>query len=91
MINNIAQNGLNATGDVNFTTVISIVVGFICSVGFAYVFAIWFNFGLAGIWLAFAVDELTRATIYVIRWCRGRWRKSFMHELESLKKAEEFI
>ena len=90
-MNNIGQNGLNATGDVNFTTIISITVGFTCSVGLAYVFAILFKLGLAGIWIAFAVDELVRATIYFIRWCRGKWKKSFMHELEQLKNTEETV
>ncbi len=85
-LNHVGQNGLNATGDVNFTTVVSIVSGFVCSVGLAYVFAIWFNLGLAGMWLAFIVDEFVRATLYLVRWCRGKWKKSFMHELEELDK-----
>lgn len=88
-MNHLGQNGLNATGDVNFTTIISITVGFVCSVGLAYVFGIWCGLGLIGIWLAFAVDELSRGSIYLIRWCRGRWKVSFRQELEKLKKTEQ--
>ena len=76
-MNHVGQNGLNATGDVNFTTVTSIISGFICCVGLAYVFAIWLNLGLIGIWVSYAIDELFRGTIYYVRWCRGRWKKSF--------------
>lgn len=88
-MNHVGQNGLNATGDVNFTTIISIVVGFATSVGLAYVFAIWCKLGLVGMWIAYACDELIRGTIYAIRWSRGKWKKSFMHELEELEKVEQ--
>jgi len=88
-MNHIGQNGLNATGDVNFTTIISITVGFATSVGLAYVFAIWCKLGLVGMWIAYACDELIRGTIYAIRWAKGRWKKSFMHELEELEKVEQ--
>jgi Na+-driven multidrug efflux pump len=76
-MNHVGQNGLNATGDVRFTTVISILSCWICSVGFAYLFGIVFNFGLYGIWLAFAIDELFRGTLYYLRWKKQGWRKAF--------------
>ena len=59
------------------------------SVGLAYVFAIWCKLGLVGMWIAYAFDELIRGTIYAIRWAKGRWKKSFMHELEELEKVEQ--
>jgi Na+-driven multidrug efflux pump len=76
-MNHVGQNGLNATGDVNFTTITSIISGFICCVGLSYVFAIWLNLGLIGMWIAYACDELFRGTIYYVRWCRGRWKAKF--------------
>ena len=75
-MNHIGQNGLNATGDVNFTTGVSIVAAFVV-VGIAYVLGIWLNMGIIGMWLAFAIDELTRGTIYLIRWNKGGWRKGY--------------
>ena len=88
-INHVGQNGLNATGDVTYTSVVSIVAGFVCSVGLAYVLGIFFNLGLLGIWIAYAADEIVRATIYLVRWCRGGWRKSFKKELKHLEKTEQ--
>lgn len=76
-MNHVGQNGLNATGDVRFTTVISILSCWICSVGFAYILGITFNLGLYGIWLAFAIDELFRGTLYYLRWKKQGWRKAF--------------
>jgi Na+-driven multidrug efflux pump len=76
-MNHIGQFALNATGDVNFTTVISIVSCWACSVGLAFVFVSIFHWGLPGIWIAFAIDEFFRGTLYLIRWKRGTWRKSY--------------
>ncbi len=81
-MNHVGQQGLNATKDVKFTTAISILVGFTCSVGFAYLFGIVLNMGLSGIWTAFAMDEIIRAVIYYFRWCKGRWKKRFKKEEE---------
>lgn len=88
-LNHVGQSDLNATGDVMFTTIISIAVGLVTSVGLAYIFVFVFNLGLIGIWIAYASDEIVRATIYLVRWCRGGWRKSFKKELKHLEKAEQ--
>ena len=88
-LNHVGQSDLNATGDVMFTTIISIAVGLVTSVGLAYILAIIFDLGLLGIWIAYAADEIVRATIYLVRWCRGGWRKSFQKELKHLEKAEQ--
>lgn len=75
-MNHIGQNGLNATGDVNFTTGVSIIAAFVV-VGIAYVLGIWLEMGIIGMWIAFAIDEITRGTIYLIRWNKGGWRKGY--------------
>lgn len=79
-MNHVGQNSLNATGDVKFTTVVSIVSCWVCSVGLAYLLGIVCNFGIYGIWAAFAVDELFRGILYCIRWNKERWRDSFKKE-----------
>lgn len=86
-MNHIGQNSLNATGDVLFTTIVSIVAAFTFSVGLAYVFCTLCGFGMTGLWMAFAVDELCRATLYIIRWKKGRWKKSFQKEFEENQLA----
>lgn len=76
-MNHIGQFGLNATGDVHFTTLISIVSCWTCSIGLAYVLGIALNLGLYGFWIAFAVDELFRGTLYLLRWLKKDWQKRF--------------
>lgn len=73
-LNHIGQFGLNATGDVLFTTVVSMAGCWAVSVGLAFVFVSVFGWGIYGIWIAFALDELVRGTAYLIRWKTGRWR-----------------
>lgn len=79
-MNHVGQNSLNATGDVKFTTIVSTISCWMCSVGFAYLLGIVCNFGLYGIWSAFAIDELFRGILYRIRWNKERWRESFKKE-----------
>lgn len=76
-MNHIGQYGLNATGDVHFTTVVSILSCWICSVGLAYVLGITCQMGLYGIWIAFAIDELFRGCMYHLRWLKKDWQKRF--------------
>ena len=76
-MNHIGQFSLNATGDVKFTTIISVVSCWACSVGLAYLLGISFNMGLYGIWTAFAVDELFRGTLYFLRFKKQGWKNKF--------------
>lgn len=73
-MNHVGQFGLNAVGDVRFTTIISIVSCWACSVGLSFLFVSVLNMGLPGMWTAFAVDEIFRGTWYYIRWRRGKWK-----------------
>ena len=76
-MNHIGQFSLNATGDVKFTTIVSVVSCWACSVGLAYLLGITFNMGLYGIWTAFAVDELFRGTLYFLRFKKQGWKNKF--------------
>ena len=44
------------------------------SVLLGYLFGIVFDFGLVGIWIAMALDEIVRGVVVYIRWKRGTWR-----------------
>jgi hypothetical protein len=87
-MNHIGENGLNATGDVRFTTIVSILSCWGCSVGLSALFVYLFKWDLYGIWIAFAIDELFRGIIYYIRWRRGKWRKSFEREDRMLETMQ---
>jgi|GEM_PF-2654677 len=83
-MNHLGQFGLNATGDTMYTTIVSVVSCWVCSVGIGYVLGVVAGLGIYGIWAASAVDELFRGTLYMIRWRKGRWENSFLKEQKVL-------
>lgn len=76
--NHMGEFGLNAVGDVYATTAISISACWGISVLLAYVFGIALGGKLIGIWIAFAIDECLRGSLYFFRWRSGRWKKKFI-------------
>ena len=76
--NHMGEFGLNAVGDVYATTTISVSACWGISVFLAYIFGIALGGNLIGIWIAFAIDECLRGTLYFFRWRSGRWKKKFI-------------
>ena len=74
-MNHAGQFGLNAAGDVHFTTIVSSLGCWIASVGLSFVFVYFTPLGLYGIWISFALDENFRGWLYFFRWKTGAWRK----------------
>ncbi|MBQ9729246.1 MAG: hypothetical protein IJV80_00340 [Clostridia bacterium] len=77
-MNHLGQFGLNAAGDVRFTTIVSILSCWGCSIGLSALFVIVFGWDLYGMWIAFAIDELFRGILYLVRWKKQSWRKHLM-------------
>lgn len=74
-------NSLKASGDVKFPTYLGIASMWGCSVIGGYILGIVCGWGLVGIWIALAADEIIRGIVVAIRWKRGTWRgKSVVHE-----------
>ena len=46
----------------------------VVAVGMAWLLGMKLGLGLAGIWMAFAMDECLRAIIFWARWKSGRWK-----------------
>lgn len=67
-------NSLKASGDVKFPTYLGIASMWGCSVIGGYLLGIVCGFGLIGIWIALAADEIIRGIVVAIRWERGTWR-----------------
>ena len=44
------------------------------AVGVAWLLGMKLGLGLAGIWMAFAMDECLRGIIFWARWKSGRWK-----------------
>lgn len=73
-VNMIMVGSLNATGDVKFPLICSLIVLWIISLPFSYLLAIPVHLGLVGVWLAYAIDEGLRAVLLIKRWQSGIWR-----------------
>lgn len=72
-LNNSIAGALQATGDVKYQMVVNQLSGWFVSVGGAYVLGIILQWGLYGVWIAFALDELTRGLILLRRWKSQKW------------------
>lgn len=78
-INIYATNVLRATGDVFFPFYLGVIVQWGVGVLFGYLFGIHWGWGLAGMWVAFALDEDIRGFIFIRRWNSRKWaKKSFV-------------
>ncbi len=77
--NLVLTNALKAAGDINYPFIFGIVGMWIICIPVAYILGIKWGLGLAGIWIAFAVDECFRGIIFTFRWKGKKWRnKSFI-------------
>ena len=72
-LNNSFSGSLTAVGDVRYQLLVNQLSGWLISVGCAYLFSTVFGLGLYGVWMAFALDELTRGLIPRARWRSSRW------------------
>lgn len=71
----VISSALQGAGDTKFpmyTTILGIWGIRVC---FGYLFAIRYNLGLVGIWLAYALDISIRAVLIFIRYMKGKWEK----------------
>ncbi|WP_411344176.1 MATE family efflux transporter [Paenibacillus sp. WLX1005] len=68
-------NSLRASGDAKFPVYIGLISMVCMSLPLGYLFVFKMNLGLAGIWLAIAADEWTRAVIMYFRWKSRAWEK----------------
>ncbi len=67
-------NGLRASGDVRFPMMVAIISMWGISVSLCYILGSKLNMALMGIWIAYAVDESVRATIFIKRWKSKVWQ-----------------
>ncbi|MEG1069623.1 MAG: MATE family efflux transporter [Ruthenibacterium sp.] len=74
-LNIVLVRNLQAVGDVKFPVFIGILSQWVIAVGGGYLLGVVCGFGLAGLWVAFAIDENVRGILFFIRWKRGKWRK----------------
>ncbi len=73
-INLVIINSMRAAGDIKFPTFLGMASMWGISVLLGYLFGIVMGYGLIGIWIAMALDELVRGAVVFIRWLKGSWR-----------------
>lgn len=73
--NMVLISSLNASGDVRYPVMIGIISMWGISVPMAYLFGVILQWGLAGMWIAFALDEWIRAGMMLRRWRNGAWKR----------------
>ncbi len=68
-------NSFRAASDVKFTMIVSVCSMWVFRVGLSYVFGLYFNLGIKGVWYAMFCDWTCRAVIFIIRYIKGVWLK----------------
>jgi Na+-driven multidrug efflux pump len=66
---------LRSAGDVIFPVIIGLFSMWFFAVFCGYTFGILFGWGLAGMWIGFALDECSRGTLLYYRWKSQKWKK----------------
>ena len=79
VFNIVIINSLHAAGDIKFPMFMGIICVFAVAVLFSYILGISLGWGLAGIWIANAMDEWIRGLAMYFRWKSKKWQnKSFV-------------
>jgi putative MATE family efflux protein len=79
----VIMGALRGAGDTLSPLLVTVVSTLIFRLGGTLLLAYFFELGLAGVWIATAVDWAVRATGLGIFFARGAWKK--LHELEKLR------
>ena len=75
-VNMMMVNALRSTGDAKFPVYLGLFSMWAFATGLSRVFGIKIEYGLIGMWVAFAIDECFRAGILYKRWNTKKWMSS---------------
>ncbi|MCF0156606.1 MAG: MATE family efflux transporter [Veillonella sp.] len=73
-VNIVMVGCLQAAGDIRTPMLVGILGMWFCAVPGSWLLGIHWGWGLVGIWIAMAADEILRAIIFVYRWQSGKWK-----------------
>ncbi|MBT2719945.1 MATE family efflux transporter [Bacillus sp. ISL-46] len=76
--NLIVVNSLRAAGDAAFSVKMGVLSMWGLAVPISYILGIHFGLGLAGVWIAFIVDEWFRGIVMYFRWKSRAWEKKVL-------------
>lgn len=84
-VNIVIINSLRASGDARFPVYMGLISMVCMSLPLGYFLIFRLHLGLAGVWLAIAADEWTRAVIMYFRWRSRAWeRHALVEPVESV-------
>ena len=69
----VTPQALRATGDAKFTMQVSMFSMITCRIVGSWLLGVYFNMGIAGIWLAMILDWLLRSAFYIPRVFSHKW------------------
>ena len=88
-VNMMMVNALRSTGDAVFPVVLGLISMWVFAVGFSWIFGLKLEYGLIGMWCAFALDECFRAVILLKRWKSKKWMQRELIETETLAYTQD--
>lgn len=68
-------SALRATGDTRYTMLVAVLAMWILRVGLAYLLALRFGIGVISVWIAMVCEWVGRASFFIVRWKREKWKK----------------
>ena len=75
----VISSALQGAGDTKFPMYLTFIGIWGIRIVFGYTFAIIFNLGLIGIWIAYSIDISFRGIILLIRFLKGKWTTTMLH------------
>ena len=72
----VLETSMNASGNVIITMIMGVLTSWGCIVLLTYVLGIVLELGLLGCWIAFAISELTKASVFVVYFRKNKWVKN---------------
>jgi Na+-driven multidrug efflux pump len=70
----VVGTSLKATGDTHYPFFLAVIVQWAVMLPAAYLLCFTAGLGLAGIWIAIAIDEMLRCVFLYARWRSGKWQ-----------------
>lgn len=77
-ITNVISSALQGAGDTKFPMYATLIGVWGVRVAFGYIFAIIFNLGLIGIWLAYSLDITLRGILLMYRFLKEKWHTAIV-------------
>ena len=80
-VNIVMVGCLQAAGDIRTPMLVGVFGMWLCAVPLSYLFGIYWGWGLVGIWIAMAIDEILRGVLFIYRWYSGKWKEKRLIEV----------